>query len=322
MLNKEELFTHAMRAAERSAFVDQGFEPVLDRLLTALNTEASLNEVGTGFHSARLRDLLSNRLRMEAWFEKYPEILEETIERPIVVVGLPRTGTTMLHRTIATDSSLLAPIWYEVRQPVPLADDFERVDERIGISEAEVAAMLEAAPELAAIHPMDARAPDEEIMLLEHSFMSTVPECYAHIPQFGDWLYEQDQSEGYDYLYLCLQFLQWQKRRKGQTGTRWLLKTPHHLHYPEYLFKCFPDAAVVQTHRHPVDVIPSYGSMMAALAQPFNDALSAPGLAQDWAAKWAKGLAKTMDYRAAHPEAPYLDLYFMDTVANPETEIR
>ena len=100
--------------------------------------------------------------------------------------------------------------------------------------------MLEAAPELAAIHPMDAQAPDEEIMLLEHSFMSTVPECYAHIPEFGDWLYEQDQSAGYDYLYRCLQFLQWQKRRKGQTGTRWLLKTPHHLHYPEYLFKRLP----------------------------------------------------------------------------------
>ncbi|MEC8003066.1 MAG: sulfotransferase, partial [Pseudomonadota bacterium] len=159
MLNKQELFTQSMKAAERSAFVDQGFEPVLDRLLIALNTEASLNEVGAGFHSARLQDLLTNRLRMEAWFEKHPEILEETIERPIVVVGLPRTGTTMLHRTIATDSSLLAPIWYEVRQPVPLANDFELGDERIGISEAEVAAMLEAAPELAAIHPMDARAP-------------------------------------------------------------------------------------------------------------------------------------------------------------------
>ena len=314
MLDKKTMINEALAQAKRTSFLDDSFEPVLDRLLTALNTEASLNEVGAGFHSARLRDLLTNRLRMEAWFEKHPEILEETIERPIVVVGLPRTGTTMLHRTIATDSSLLAPIWYEVRQPVPLADDFELADERIGISEAEVAAMLEAAPELAAIHPMDARAPDEEIMLLEHSFMSTVPECYAHIPTFGDWLYEQDQSAGYDYLYQCLQFLQWQKRRKGQAGTRWLLKTPHHLHYPEYLFKCFPDAAVVQTH--------SYGSMMAALAQPFSDALNAPALAQDWASKWAKGLAKTMDYRAAHPEAPYLDLYFMDTVANPETEIR
>ena len=322
MLDIRTLKREALVQAERRVFIDDEFEPLLDRLLKALNTEASLNEVGVGFHSARLRDLLTNRLRMEAWVEKHPEILEETIERPIVVVGLPRTGTTMLHRTIATDTSLLAPIWYEVRQPVPLADDFEREDERIGISEAEVTAMLEAAPELAAIHPMDARAPDEEIMLLEHSFMSTVPECYAHIPEFGDWLYEQDQSAGYDYLYRCLQFLQWQKRRKGQTGTRWLLKTPHHLHYPEYLFKRFPDAAVVQTHRHPIDVIPSYGSMMAALAQPFSDDLNAPALAQNWAAKWAKGLAKTMDYRATHPEARYLDLYFMDTVANPETEIR
>jgi hypothetical protein len=268
MLDTQTLVNEALAQAKRTSFLDDSFEPMLDRLLTALNTEASLNEVGVGFHGARLRDLLTNRLRMEAWFEKHPQILEEAIERPIVVVGLPRTGTTMLHRTIATDRSLLAPFWYEVRQPVPLADDFEREDERIGISEAEVTAMLEAAPELAAIHPMDARAPDEEIMLLEHSFMSTVPECYAHIPKFGDWLYEQDQSAGYDYLYRCLQFLQWQKRRKGQTGTRWLLKTPHHLHYPEYLFKRFPDAAVVQTHRHPIDVIPSYGSMMAALAQP------------------------------------------------------
>ena len=79
---------------------------------------------------------------------------------------------------------------------------------------------------------------------------------------------------------------------------------------------------MVQTHRQPIDVIPSYGSMMAALAQPFSDDLNAPALAQDWAAKWAKGLAKTMDYRTTHPEARYLDLYFMDTVANPETEIR
>ena len=91
---------------------------------------------------------------MEAWFERHPEILEETIERPIVVVGLPRTGTTMLHRTIATDSSLLAPIWYEVRQPVPLADDFERADERIGISEA--SGRHAGGARACCIHPMDA----------------------------------------------------------------------------------------------------------------------------------------------------------------------
>ena len=124
MLDIRTLKREALVQAERRVFIDDEFEPLLDRLIKALNTEASLNEVGVGFHGARLRDLLTNRLRMEAWVEKHPEILEETIERPIVVVGLPRTGTTMLHRTIATDTSLLAPIWYEVRQPVPLADDF------------------------------------------------------------------------------------------------------------------------------------------------------------------------------------------------------
>ena len=318
MLDKQTLVGEALVEARRTSFLDDGFEPVLDRLVTALNTEASLNEVGIGFHGSRLRDLLTNRLRMEAWVERYPEILAETIERPVVVVGLPRTGTTMLHRTIATDTSLLTPIWYEVRQPVPLADDFEREDERIGISEAEVAAMLEAAPELAAIHPMDARAPDEEIMLLEHSFMSTVPECYAHIPKFGDWLYEQDQSAGYDYLYRCLQFLQWQKRQKGNQSHRWLLKTPHHLHYPQQLFETFPDAVVIQTHRHPCEVMPSYASMMCELAAPFTDSLNKQAMAAHWVKKWQAGLAATQHYRDLHPEAPYLDLQFQDSIREPE----
>ena len=104
----------------------------------------------------------------------------------------------MLHRSIAADDQLLAPLWYEVRQPSPLNDDFEKEDDRIPIAQAEVAAMLEASPELAAIHPMDPVAADEEIMLLEHAFMSTVPECYGFMPKYGDHLYNQDQSAGYN----------------------------------------------------------------------------------------------------------------------------
>ncbi len=321
-LDKNALCGAALASTGRKSFYDFGFEPALDALLKALSQEARLNDVGMGFHETRVTHLLINRLNIESWVERHPEILTEVIKRPIVVVGLPRTGTTLLHRTIATDKTLLAPMWYEVRQPAPLNLDFEVNDERIAVSEAEVSAMLEAAPGLAAIHPMDARAPDEEIMLLEHAFMSTVPECYAHMPQYGAGLYQQDQTPGYDYLYLCLQFLQWQKRRKGQTGQRWLLKTPHHLHYPEFLFKRFPDAHVIQTHRHPIDVIPSYGSMLAALAGPFSGALDTQALAQDWARKWALGLNKTMDYRAAHPDAQYLDLYFERTVGDPKSEIR
>ena len=322
MLNTDQLVTNALEVVKTSAFRDLSFLEPLESLVGGLNTEAALNELGRQFHAARLTDLLANRLRLEKWTERHPEILDEEILSPIVVIGLPRTGTTMLHRSIAADDQLLAPLWYEVRQPSPLNDNFVQEDARIPIAQAEVAAMLEASPELAAIHPMDPVAADEEIMLLEHAFMSTVPECYGFMPEYGDNLYTQDQSAAYDYLYLQLQCLQWQKRKKGLTGTRWLLKTPHHLHYPEYLFARFPDAVVIQTHRHPIEVIPSYGSMMSALASPFTDELDPVAMAQHWANKWQVGLAKTREFRDNGHDDRYLDLWFKDSVSDPEATIR
>jgi len=295
---------------------------ILSRLLEALNSTGTLNSAGIGFHHQRLVDILKNRIAIEHWFARYPEINEEYISDPIVVVGLPRTGTTLLHRTIAADSRLLAPLWYEVRNPVPLSERFVDSDARIPKAEAEVAAILSASPELAAIHPMDATAPDEEIMLLEHSFMSTVPECYAYLPDFGNWLYKQDQTPGYIYLYRLLQFLQWQKRQRGLTGTRWLLKTPHHLHYPHALAKVFPQAKVVQTHRHPLDVIPSYGSMMCALAAPFTNHLDRAAMTAHWAHKWQCGLNTTLTARTDEGIAlEYLDLAFTDLLADPKGQI-
>ena len=140
MLSTSDLKAGALQASQRSDFRESDFEAPLNALVDALNREGQLNDIGVGFHSARLTDLLSNRLRMEAWLERHPEILDETINQPIVVIGLPRTGTTLLHRTIAADTQLLAPLWYEVRQPSPLNDNFVEDDARIPIAQAEVAA--------------------------------------------------------------------------------------------------------------------------------------------------------------------------------------
>ena len=156
----------------------------------------------------------------------------------------------------------------------------------------------------------------------EQSFMSTVAECYAHIPLFGQWLYTQDQQPGYDYLKQLLQFLQWQKRRAGLTGSRWLLKTPHHLHYPEHLLRTFPGAQVIQCHRHPLAVIPSYASMMYSLTAPFTDHCDKHAIAKHWSDKWHAGLNTTMAYRSQHPEIPYLDLQFDDSVSDPEGTVK
>ena len=321
-LHLNRLLVQAESESGRPPRLSSAEEEILHRYLEALNSEAHLNTAGEGFHEQRITQLLVNRCAIDGWLTAHPEILEEPISPPVVVVGLPRTGTTLLHRTLATDDKVLAPLWYEVRQPSPLAANFAEHDERIAIARQEVADILAASPELAAIHPMDATAPDEEIMLLEHALMSTVPECYAQIPDFGDWLYRQDQSEGYAYLRTLLQFLQWQKRARGESGKRWLLKTPHHLHYPEALAKTFPGARIIQTHRHPVEVIPSYGSMMCALASPFTDHLDPPAMTAHWADKWRRGLEATMSFREQPTHGvQYLDLQFTDTLQKLDTTI-
>lgn len=303
---------------------DESFREPFERLVAALNAEGRLNEAGRGYFAERIRNILVTRLRAEDWFARHPEILDERILEPLVIVGLPRTGTTMMHRTIASDHRMYAPLWYEVRYPVPMpGTDFAAgIDPRVAIAEAEVSAMLEASPELASIHPMDARGPDEEIMLLEQSFFSTVPECYAHIPVYGRWLEQQDQLPGYRYLKRLLQFLQWQKKRFGQKADRWVLKAPHHLHFPAALFATFPDAKVLQTHRDPLQLMPSYASMMYALSHPFSGSVEKTEVAAHWCRKWALGMQTTLRFRDAGHDGQFLDMWYEDTVRNPFDEIR
>jgi hypothetical protein len=323
-LDADRLLARAREQTGLSDFGDDSFLEPMRRLVHAYAAEAGLNALGREFLLGRTFNVLLTRLRAEDWFRRHPEILEEQIVAPLAVVGLPRTGTTMLHRTICADHRMYAPLWYEVRYPVPMdGTDFAAgVDPRIAVSEAEVRAMLEAAPDLASIHPMDARGPDEDIMLLEQAFFSTVPESFAHIPHYGEWLEQQDQSAGYAYLKRMLQFLQWQKKRFGRPAERWVLKAPHHLHFPEVLFATFPDIRVLQTHRDPLATIPSYGSMMFTLTEPYAVAAPKIDIARHWCRKWANGMTATMRLRDAGYEDRYLDVWYEDTVSRPLEEIQ
>ena len=250
---------------------DASFEEPMRRLADGMEREAQLHEVGRATQRERLVGLLVNRLRAEAAFARHPEIEGEEIAAPFVVVGMARTGTTMLHRTISADPRMFSMLWWEGRHPAPFEDGDEGADTRIEAAEAEVAAMVEAVPELMAAHPFDAHAPDEEIMLLEHSFYSTNTEAYAYVPSYSAWLDRKDQSSGYAYLRRILQLLQWQKKQRGDEGVRWVLKSPHHLGFMPYLFDAFPDARVIQTHRDPVQTIPSFSSLVLSIRQSGSD---------------------------------------------------
>ena len=163
-------------------------------------------------HSLRMR------LRAQEWIRRHPEILDERVAAPIVVVGMMRSGTTLLQRLLAADPRFNCAYGWEVVEVAPRLDyQFTGVDPRIAISEAREAKSRELAPELFVIHPMYAREAEEEIVFLADAFLSHVPESGAHLPQYRSWLDEQDFTPAYDYLHRMLQFLQWQKRH-GSSG--------------------------------------------------------------------------------------------------------
>jgi hypothetical protein len=313
-------------ARERSGgladFGDPAFRPALAALLRALDHEARLSDTGRRLLGGRIVELLRNRLMLEDSIRRHPEILAERIDDPIVIVGLARSGTTFLQRILSCDPRMYPLLWWETRFPVPHTDGIlAGEDPRIGLARAEVRMMLEANPALLAIHPWDAEAADEEGMLMEHSFMSFF-DAYADIPGYTDWLWANDQAPAYRHLRRMLQFLQWQKRQRGVSANRWVLKTPHHLRQIDMLFRVFPDVQVIQTHRDPLETIPSIASFVWNLWTVYLENADPVRAGQQWSAIAARGLRGTMAHRAGPAGARFHDVWFADTLREPLAVIR
>jgi hypothetical protein len=298
-------------------FGDASFRAGLQCLLKSLNEEAQLSQQGRTLFAERIIDSLSNRLRLEDHCKRHPEIADEKITGPVVIVGLPRTGTTMLHRILARDPRFYTANFWEVRFPSPVTEPAEGVeDPRIAAARAEVAMMVAAMPELLAMHPLDAELADEEVILMEHSFLSAM-DAYANLPSYVAWLGQQDQTPAYTYLKRQLQFLQWQKRQRGETAQRWILKSPHHIHAMPTLFKVFPDAKVIQTHRDPLQTIPSMGSFAHTIWGVYSDHADPRQAGQLWSAKFAAGMRSSMQYRDSVSADQFLDVWYLDAVTKP-----
>ena len=195
-----------------------------------------------------------------------------------VVVGFPRTGTTLLQRILARDPRSSSLAWWECRHPAPfpgwtVADAARVRDPRIADAEAQVAAMLAHNPALAAVHPLDALAPDEDLMLLEHAFQSSTPAGSMNVPSYLRWHLEQDGRASYRDHARFLRFLQWQKRMRGEPVGPFVLKAPHHMIHLDRIFEHHPSATIVQTHRDPLDTLPSLASMALELRRLTSDSV-------------------------------------------------
>ena len=310
-----DLLKAAAEQVGRDDFGNPQFIRGLEALVESINTEAALTEAGMAAQHQRLLGLLANRLRLQRALAEHPEILNERIAAPIVIVGLPRTGSTMTHRLLASDPAHTAMLWWEGRHPAMLPGERRgKPNERRDLGRAEVEAVVAASPEAMQIHPWDFEGADEEVLLIEHSFHSSVPEAHMRLPSYSRWVEAQDHAPVYRDLLAMLQHLQWQT--PGRAAKRWVLKSPHHLGHMDALFEVFPDAKIIQTHRDPMQTVPSLCSMCANLAAPLTRAPNPQAIGAHWLRRLSRSLKACMKTATARPDS-FLDLHFRAMVQDP-----
>lgn len=307
----------AVEATGLEDFGNPSYREGLTVYVESLDAQARLNEVGALALEANLVGNLRNRLRVVDWRATHPEVADEAIVAPLFVIGLPRTGTTLLSALLAEDPRRRALRRWESGDPVPPPETATFASDP-RIEETRVAAqMLDALnPGFKAIHYEPAEGPTECVTLLGQHFTSLLWETIANVPAYGEWLLATDQTDAYGYHHDVLQLLQ--SRAPG----RWSLKSPHHGLALDALLARYPDAHLVVTHRDPVPVVGSLCSLTRSLSGTFSDADHTAYIASHWVDVAEAIVDRTADARDRHPEAAFLDVDYPHLLAEPLTVIR
>ena len=282
-------------------------------LLEAYASEARLTPKGTRVARALLRGALTARLFSEAAWARHPEHAEVAIERPIFVTGLPRSGTTALHRLLTADPGHQGlQLWLaEVPQPRPPRDTWA-ADPAFRYVQAGCERHHASHPEFMAVHYMAAGQVEECWQLLRQSMRSVSYECLAHLPGYSSWLREQDWTTAYRRHRRNLQLI-----GLPDAGRRWVLKNPSHLFALDALLAVYPDAMVIQTHRAPRTAVASVCSLAAQASAEWSTTFRGKVIGRDQLETWAYGLDRFTEARAGHDPAQFYDIEYDDFVANP-----
>ena len=311
-LNKDLLIKRARKQTGLHSFGDEFWEEPLDRLIDSINQEAELHAVGRFISRERLTGLLAIRLRAENWFKKHPGILEQELYPVTLICGLQRTGTTKLHRLLAADPENRVLSGWEAINPVPLNEDPDEKAQRMKTARISEKALRLMAPGFFSIHPVEYEKPEEDILLLDTTFLSTTPEATMNVPSYAAWLESTDQSYAYEYTVKLLKLLQYQRPAK-----RWVLKSPHHMEFLDLATKHFGRVHFIWTHRNILESLPSFISMVAHSQTIFSDRVSPDRVARHWVRKTGYMLSRGIEFRKANPGQEFTDLFYEDIVASP-----
>ncbi len=312
-LDAERLIAAAKRKAGGDRFATEVFRGALTQLIDSLHAEARLSPMGRFMTAQHMLGVLQTNLRAGALFAARPQLRRKPLAPVVMVCGLARSGTTLLQRLLAELPGARAiPAW-EAFDPVPLpGPNRTREDPRVGRARTAERFLSWLSPDLFAVHPMDALAPEEDVLILEGVFYSGVSESTYDVPSFGRWLEQQDQRPAYAWLADAMRIMS--ERRDGEF---WLLKSPHHLEWLDTVFEVFERVTIVQTHRDPVETVPSFCSLVAHGWGVMSDAVDPLRVGGHWTRKIERMLDRALATRDARGGGGFVDVHYRDLTRDP-----
>ncbi|MEZ0341494.1 sulfotransferase [Mycobacterium sp. pV006] len=310
MASPTELLCTATEQTGLHDFGDDTFREGLEILLGALDREARLNDRGAAFLYPRIIEHLCQRLQVEDWYRRHPDIDEEPIDAPLFGLGLPRTGSTALSFLLAQDPAVRYLHSWEAARPCPPPSTVTGVDPRIPAGHRVVAGSRHHVP-------TGTDGPAECLDLMALNFTSQIFQAFAHIPSYSEWLMERaDFTSTYAYQRRVLKLLQW-----GQPRRPWRLKSPAHVLSLTELDRIFPDARFVMTHRDPTDVLVSVAEVYADIVGGFSDHLDRRYLGELNAHQWSVGMQRAVAFRRGDADHRFFDIDFRAMADDPVGEV-
>jgi sulfotransferase family protein len=285
----------------------------LDRLVDALATESDLSEIGTHILGSRLEMLLANRLRVVATFADSPEIADQEVEGPLVIIGLPRTGTTALSNLLAADPRIRSVRLWESSDPVPPPEAATQADDpRIESATKGLELMYETFPRMRSLHFQSPTGPTECQDLLGMEFRTEHFDGMARVPSYVDWVVDCDMTSAYEFHHRVLQLLQWHCPPR-----LWHLKTPVHMLALDALSTAYPSAKFLWTHRDPAAVLGSVCSLIAYTRSWASERDDAEELGRDQLVLWAEAISRALAFRDERGEGSFADIDHADLQSDP-----
>ncbi len=322
MTSPDALDVDALLAAARdkTGLTDVGDEWFLEPLrilTTALVDEARLSELGLTLTRQRLTALLADRLRLRQLQADHPEILDEDVTVAAEICGLPRTGSTLLHRLLTSSPHVTTTLSWETSYPLPFPGESPDAEQRKKRARERFELFLEMSPDFGDIHTIEWDGPEEDVIILDRTFTSMSFDSFYQVPTYGLWLRAFDQAPAYRELREWLQVLQWQDPNRA--GRPWVLKSPHHLTAVDTVLDTFPDCTIVMTHRSPAQAVPSYASMVCAITGQYSDDIDPAAIGRYWRDRFVTTLGEYTAVRDRRPDR-FVDVRFADMMTDPVAE--